>query len=418
MKIAVWHNLPSGGGKRALYYHVRGLVGRGHSVEAWCPPMSDRGYLPLNEFIEEHLVPLDIKPGRLDGLRSRSEMLKNELHSELLREVTALNEHCQRCAGEINRGGFDVLLANSSMILGAASIGRYVKTARALYLQEPNRGLYEASPAAGLLWTAPPSLSKPWMRPHYVAWSLLNEMGIRQLRILAREELTNARAFDQILVNSLFSRESVLRAYGLDSKVCYLGIDTELFVNQHRRREDFVVSLGELASHKGTEFVIRSLATISTNRPRLVWIGNNSNKEYAENMKSLAESLGVNFEIRTSIVDSELIEVLNRAAVMAYAPRLEPFGFAPLEANACGLAVVGTAEGGLRETIRDGVNGLLVEHTPEAMGKAIESLVNDRRYAEELGRNGCELVADRWSVQAAVARLENELLHLTGHSGS
>jgi hypothetical protein len=30
MKIAVWQNLPSGGGKRALYYHVRGLVELGH----------------------------------------------------------------------------------------------------------------------------------------------------------------------------------------------------------------------------------------------------------------------------------------------------------------------------------------------------------------------------------------------------
>jgi hypothetical protein len=32
MKIAVWYNLPSGGAKRALYYHVRGLVERGHTV--------------------------------------------------------------------------------------------------------------------------------------------------------------------------------------------------------------------------------------------------------------------------------------------------------------------------------------------------------------------------------------------------
>ena len=26
MKIAIWHNLPSDGGKRALFYHVWGLV--------------------------------------------------------------------------------------------------------------------------------------------------------------------------------------------------------------------------------------------------------------------------------------------------------------------------------------------------------------------------------------------------------
>ena len=60
MRIAVWHNLPSGGGKRALYYHVRGLVERGHSVEAWCPSTSDRNYLPLSELITEHVVPIDI----------------------------------------------------------------------------------------------------------------------------------------------------------------------------------------------------------------------------------------------------------------------------------------------------------------------------------------------------------------------
>jgi hypothetical protein len=31
MKIAVWHNLGSGGGKRALYDHVVGLLARGHT---------------------------------------------------------------------------------------------------------------------------------------------------------------------------------------------------------------------------------------------------------------------------------------------------------------------------------------------------------------------------------------------------
>jgi len=41
MRIAVWHNLPSGGAKRALYDHVRGLVDRGHSIESWCLPTSD-----------------------------------------------------------------------------------------------------------------------------------------------------------------------------------------------------------------------------------------------------------------------------------------------------------------------------------------------------------------------------------------
>ena len=123
MRIAVWHNLPSGGGKRALYYHVRGLVERGHSVEAWCPSTSDRNYLPLSELITEHVLPIDI--AQKGKSVARSPLLGS--HANQLRQAKAFDEHCHRCAEEINRRDFDVLFANSSIIQAVSSIGRYVK---------------------------------------------------------------------------------------------------------------------------------------------------------------------------------------------------------------------------------------------------------------------------------------------------
>jgi len=66
-----------------------------------------------------------------------------------------------------------------------------------------------------------------------------------------------------------------------------------------------------------------------------------------------------------------------------YAPRLEPVRYAPLEANACELPVVGVAEGGLRETIVDGVNGLLVD-PPVALAEGIERIGCDESYARRL----------------------------------
>src|SRR5258708_39613497 len=102
MKIAVWHNLPSGGGKRALYYHVRGLVQRGHSVESWCSPLADRSYLPLSEFVTDHVVPLEVKTGRLTKLTARSEMWQRELHGNLRAELHGLMENSERSAGEIS----------------------------------------------------------------------------------------------------------------------------------------------------------------------------------------------------------------------------------------------------------------------------------------------------------------------------
>jgi glycosyltransferase involved in cell wall biosynthesis len=408
MRIAVWHNLPSGGGKRALYYHVRGLVERGHSVEAWCPSTSDRNYLPLSEFVTEHVVPIDITP-RNKFVAARSFLRELHVDELELREAKALDEHCKKCADEINRGGFDILLANSSIIQAVSSIGRHVNTKKVLYLQEPNRVLYEAG-RDGLPWVAIPAVSRPWMHPRsYLRWFLSDLIRTRQFRILARDERINASAFDLILVNSYFSRESLLRAYGLDSTVCYLGVDTELFVNHGYPRENFVVSVGQLHSNKNVEFVIKAVAKIGDPRPHLVWIANRRADWYYEKVRSLAETHGVTFEAHTSIDDNKLVDILNRATAMVYAPRLEPFGLAPLEANACGLPVVAVAEGGVREAIVDGVNGLLVQHQPQMMAHAVQRLAHDKNLAAQLSRNASKVVQEKWSVNSAVERLEIQL---------
>jgi glycosyltransferase involved in cell wall biosynthesis len=408
LKIAVWHNVPSGGGKRALYYHIQGLVERGHVVEAWCPPSRNRDYLPLGTIVPEHVVPLTVHTSGTDKLLQRSKILRHELRSHLLAEVRALDEHCRRCAEEINQGDFDVLFANSSLIQAVSSIGRHVKTAKALYLQEPSRRLYEAS-EDGLLWVAIPAVTKPLMRPRYAAWFMANVIGTQQLRVLAREEVLNARAYDAVLVNSMFSRESLLRAYGIDAKVCYLGVDTNLFINQHRPRDRFVISVGELGRHKNARFIVEAMGKLSDPKPRLLWIGNVSQPSYEAEIRQRAEELGVEFELRVNVSDQELVAQLNSAGVMAYAPRLEPFGFAPLEANACGLPVVAVAEGGVRETIVDGVNGLLVPHEPEAMAAAIERILGDESCADQMGRAGSQIVSQKWSLDSAVDRLEKEL---------
>ena len=60
MKIAVWHNLPGGGGKRALYHHVKGLVEAGHHLEVWRPDLADESFLPLHELCREHIVRLEV----------------------------------------------------------------------------------------------------------------------------------------------------------------------------------------------------------------------------------------------------------------------------------------------------------------------------------------------------------------------
>lgn len=140
-----------------------------------------------------------------------------------------------------------------------------------------------------------------------------------------------------------------------------------------------------------------------------MWIGNVARADYLEELESLARSAGIDFYPRTMVTDEQLVDLLNRATLMVYAPHLEPFGFAPLEAGACGLPVVAVAESGVRETVFHEQNGLLVESDPRAMADAIQYLLDNPGRARELGENGRRIVAEQWSLDQATLNLEMRL---------
>jgi glycosyltransferase involved in cell wall biosynthesis len=398
MRIAVWHNLPSGGGKRALYNHVRGLKKLGHYLESWCPQTADQTYLPLSDLITEHIVPLKMPDNnyyKFNGVVNR---------------INVLEKNCQKCAQEINLGNFDLLYANACMYLRTTAIGKYVNLPKAIYLGEPYRWLYEALPQ--LPWLALPALGiSPWM-PKYWKRFIKDYLNIRALRIQAREELSYAKAFNLILANSYYSRESILRSYGLDSQVCYLGVDTDLFYDQKRSRNCSVVGLGAFIPEKNVGFILKALSYVKNPQPFLVWVSNVVHDEYLYEMRQLAHYLNINLEVKVNISDGELVDVLNTSLLLLYAPRLEPFGLAPLEANACGLPVIAVAEGGVRETVIDGQNGLIVDNDPKCMANAIQNLIDNQDYLESLRINCPLVVKARWSLSTSIINLEKKLLLL------
>ena len=400
MKIAIWHNLPSGGGKRALYHHVRGLLARGHAVEAWCPPTADREYLPIAALCPEHVVPLDFLP---DG-----ETRFPWAYHKTVSRLRAMDAHCRACAPPIAAGGFDVLLAASCQYFRAVPIGKYAGMPKVLYVQEPCRPLYESLP--DLPWLSFRRRMTRESRLEYAGNWIRNALEVEGLRVQVRAEVESARAMDLVLVNSMFSRESVWRAYGLDSRVCYLGVETELFRPLGLPRKHQVMGLGAFVPEKKIGFVIQSLARMPPPRPALVWVGNVAIPSYLERMRAIARETEVEFAPYTGIADEEVVRLLNESVCLVYAPRLEPFGFAPLEAFACGTPVVALAEGGVRETVEDGRSGLLVgDADPQAFADALRRLVENPALATDMGRAARALAMEKWTWAAAVSRLETAL---------
>jgi glycosyltransferase involved in cell wall biosynthesis len=183
-------------------------------------------------------------------------------------------------------------------------------------------------------------------------------------------------------------------------------------------RKRLVVGIGAFVPHKRVEVVIEAVAQIRPPRPVLAWIGNSEDPHYLRQLVELAERRGVAFTPYRNISHQEVVRVLNEAAVMAYAPRLEPFGYAPLEAAACGLPVVAQAEGGVRETVIDGETGFLVDNHSE-LHLALEGILDDDELARQMGAAARRRAESTWSLSAATDRLESHLVDLVeGKGGS
>lgn len=411
--IAVWHNLPSGGARRALSSQIEGLVKRGHSIEVWSAPLKDPEHHGLPAGVVQHVLPLDDRHSPDTNRPPASRTLLGRVRDFANYHRVWLDTHdrfSQQCATEINRQQFDVLFAHNCWRMHSPFIGRHVRVHKALYLHEPKRMLYEAvtgSPWLPYKLKAQATHEKPTKRG-----AIKDFFDFYGKRLEIAAELENAKSFDKILVNSLYSRESVLRAYGLESSVCRLGIDTDLFHPTTVKKQPYVVSVGHVGKPKNTHFLIEAIGRMPAPRPALVLVTHWIDQQYRVECDELAAKLDVDVRYREGVSDEELVQILSEASVFAYAPKLEPFGLAPLEANACGTAAVAVAEAGPRESIRTGENGFLVDNEADEMAECLEKFVAHPDFAIEMGVRARNYVQQNWNMEQATDELEKRLVQV------
>lgn len=402
LRVAIWHNLPSGGGQRAMHDQVVGLLGAGIEVKVWSPPSAQSLLGGLG--VEETVVSIDPRKASRLSVRERWRLER--------RDLQAMEIHCEECLDQIEAWPADVVLAHPCQWYRVPPIARLGRLPSVAYIQEPFRPLYEADEGGG--WPAPQASGPPFFRARKL---IGDDLYTTSRRIQVRCEVDNARAFDRLLVNSLYSRESLLRAYGLESYVCRLGVDQRKFRPAPARdtSETFVISVGFLAPAKRPDFIIDAVAQLPRPRPRLVWVANGERVGYRDELVARANNAGVDLRIHMSASDEELVALLQQAACFVYAPRLEPLGLAPLEAAACGTPSVAVAEGGVRETVQDGVTGILCGPDPRDFAAAVRELVSNQSLRAKLGNGAIAAVSENWNSESATQALLHQLYIAVGH---
>ncbi len=398
MRVAVVHNLPSGGARRTLVEQCRGLRQRGHRVEAFYPDSSDEAFLPIAPVVDAaHVYRVPAPPSREASLFGQVRASSVVAVMRLLASTAGAH---RRMAGAVDRAGFDVVLATHDQFTHAPAALRHLATPSAYYCQEPLRFVYEATVGLAL----EPSGGM-------VARGLRRLATAAAKAVLRPLDARNVRAARVILANSIYSHETIMRAYGRRARVVYHGVDTARFRRLGLGRENVVLSVGALHPAKGHEFVVAALGRVpQSRRPALVLVADRGYGAYRRLLEAHAERHAVSLRILSRISDDELVNWYNRALLLAYAPYLEPFGLVALEAMACGTPVVAVAEGGTRESILPDETGILTMRDEGEFAAAIERVAGDHALAERLAEAATEDVGRRWTWAASAERLEAALV--------
>jgi glycosyltransferase involved in cell wall biosynthesis len=80
--------------------------------------------------------------------------------------------------------------------------------------------------------------------------------------------------------------------------------------------------------------------------------------------------------------------------------------------------VVGIKEGGVRETVRDGETGFLVDLDSAAMARALEKIFTNPQLGRQLGANARRWVEEEWTAEGAADRLEDSLYEVVAGTSS
>ncbi len=403
LRIALYHNLHSGGAKRVVAEHLRRLAER-HDLVLFSLKNADHTFGQISSDSNSKLSATLFDHRPLSWLPSPFGRLNRLIG---LAEVYRLNQLARYAAHQIDQRGFDVVLVHPCQITQAPLILRWLQTPSVYYCHELPRRLYE----------------KPIQRP-YLARSrgsrlvdYVDPLPTVQDSLMRSLDRANARRASRILTNSQFTKSNILNAYQRNAEVCYPGVDANAFTPTASARERLVLSVGALTPLKGFDFVIRSLATLpEQKRPPLVIISNYQEQQELQYLNELAAQCRVRLSCLANLSDIELRDYYSRAGCLAYAPVNEPLGLVALEAMAAAVPVIGVDEGGIKETIVDGVTGRLVKREPIVFGQTVEQILEDQAYARSLGQAGRQNILNNWTWDVHILSLEKHLFDIAGSS--
>ena len=170
--------------------------------------------------------------------------------------------------------------------------------------------------------------------------------------------LAEYEAADRIYVHSEYVRNSFLAAGIPERKLVrtFLRVDPRFSPPTHRRDDGCfrIVYVGRLDATKGLPLLLKAFDRLDHPRKELVLVGGWGTRRMNRFLAPWLRRPDVRH------APGDPLPALHAADVFVHPSYEDGFGYAPAEALACGTPVVVTADTGMNEHVRDGINGFIV----------------------------------------------------------
>ena len=204
------------------------------------------------------------------------------------------------------------------------------------------------------------------------------------------------------------------------------GIDIEKFLKPHTKDElekiigeklngrKTILTTGRLAVHKGIDWFCENVMPKMRENILYIIAGDGEKKD---EIKKIIKNKNLEKKVKfLGYVSDEDREILYNTADLYVKPNIkvegtmEGFGLVAIEAASCKLPVIASKLEGLKDAIKDGQNGFLVESgNTMAWIEKINELLNDDNFRKEFGEKARQFVIENYSWEKIAKKYLEEI---------